>query len=90
MLALEPFYALQGPPGSGKTTAASHALALYLSANRGPGCSSSSRSNFALDNLAARLIQSVPHGLLVLREVAEGQGDHASITPDIQPHPPTS
>ena len=85
MLALEPFYALQGPPGSGKTTAASHALALYLSANRGARVLVSSQSNFALDNLAARLIQSVPHGLLVLREVAEGR-ETTSVSADIQPY----
>lgn len=85
MLALEPFYALQGPPGSGKTTAASHALAFFLAANRGARVLVSAQSNFALDNLARRLIKTLPPGTLVLREVAEGRAD-MSVSADIQPY----
>jgi AAA domain len=84
MLALEPFYALQGPPGSGKTTAASHALAMFLAANRGARVLVSAQSNFALDNLAGRLIKTLPPGTLVLREVPEGRPDN-SVSDDIQP-----
>jgi hypothetical protein len=75
MLALEPFYALQGPPGSGKTTAASHALAMFLAVNRGARVLVSAQSNFALDHLAARLVKTLPPGTVVLREVPEGRPD---------------
>jgi AAA domain len=69
MLSRFPLYALQGPPGSGKTTAVANALKLYLAVERGAKVLVSAQSNYALDNLAERLIKALPDGLIVLREV---------------------
>ncbi|OLT32586.1 hypothetical protein BJF79_08490 [Actinomadura sp. CNU-125] len=60
MLALHPFYALQGPPGTGKTTVAAHALRRFLVEEPGARVLVSAQSNYALDNIAARLIKEMP------------------------------
>lgn len=70
MLSYHPFYALQGPPGSGKTTVAARALRKYLELEAGSRVLVSAQSNFALDNLAARLIEELPEDTLTLRVTA--------------------
>ena len=74
ILATEPFYALQGPPGSGKTTAVARALQRYLDQMKGARVLVSAQSNFALDNIAEALMERMP-GELMLREVSEADGD---------------
>lgn len=56
MLSSEPFYALHGPPGTGKTTVASVAVAAHLRADRSQRVLVSSQSHYALDNLAVRIL----------------------------------
>ncbi|MFG1645711.1 AAA domain-containing protein [Amycolatopsis sp. NPDC049252] len=56
MLVNQPFFALQGPPGTGKTTIAAHAIAAYLAKEPGRVLISA-QSNFALDNLAQRVLE---------------------------------
>ena len=55
MLVSQAFYALHGPPGTGKTTVAAHAVEAYLHAERGARILVSAQSNYALDNLALRI-----------------------------------
>jgi hypothetical protein len=72
MLQMYPIYVLQGPPGSGKTTAAAHALRVFLDQEKGARVLVSAQSNFALDNLAAQLIKELPEDkFIVLRETPE-------------------
>ena len=67
MLVSQAFYALHGPPGTGKTTVASHAVEAYLRAERGARILVSAQSNYSLDNLALRIRkQLVERGLEVL------------------------
>ena len=56
MLTFEPFFAVQGPPGTGKTTVAAEAVANYLRANPASRVLVSAQSNYALDNLATRIL----------------------------------
>lgn len=79
MLALQPFYALQGPPGTGKTTVAAHAVRRYLKAEPGARVLVSAQSNYALDNLAARLIKELPEETLILRETPAGAKDEDTV-----------
>jgi AAA domain len=85
MLSRFPLYALQGPPGSGKTTAVANALKLYLAVERGAKVLVSAQSNYALDNLAERLIKALPDGLVVLREVTERAADD-KVSPAVKPY----
>ena len=55
MLVSQAFYGLHGPPGTGKTTVAAHAVEAYLRAERGARILVSAQSNYALDNLALRI-----------------------------------
>ena len=55
MLVSQALYALHGPPGTGKTTVAAHAVEAYLRAERGARILVSAQSNYALDNLALRI-----------------------------------
>jgi AAA domain len=71
MLSYQPFYALQGPPGSGKTTVAAHAVSAFLGVDQGARVLVSAQSNFALDNLATRLIAELPKDVLKLRIQSE-------------------
>jgi serine/threonine protein kinase len=73
MLSFQPFYALQGPPGSGKTNAVTLALWHYLEVEAGSRVLVSAQSNFALDHLAERLIKKLPKSTLILREAPEGK-----------------
>lgn len=56
MLTYEPFFALQGPPGTGKTTVTAEAIAAYLKHHRYARVLVSAQSNYALDNLASRVL----------------------------------
>lgn len=78
MLALHPFYALQGPPGTGKTTVAAHALRRFLKEEPGARVLVSAQSNYALDNIAARLIKEMPD-TLILRETSGVQDDEDKV-----------
>ena len=73
ILATEPFFALQGPPGSGKTTTVALALSLYLKEFPGARVLVSAQSNFALDNIAQALLKRLP-GQLILRETSDHSG----------------
>lgn len=55
MLVSQVFYALHGPPGTGKTTVAAHAVEAYLRSERSARILVSAQSNYALDNLALRI-----------------------------------
>lgn len=57
MLTSEPFYALHGPPGTGKTTVASVAVAANLRADPSQRILISSQSHYALDNLARGVLK---------------------------------
>lgn len=59
MLVSQPFYALHGPPGTGKTTVAAHAVKQYLCAEPSARILVSAQSNFALDNLAVRILKQL-------------------------------
>lgn len=78
MLSRLPFYALQGPPGSGKTTAVANALKLFLANERGAKVLVSAQSNYALDNLAERLIKLLPENYIILREMSQRGEDTVS------------
>jgi hypothetical protein len=78
MLSRLPFYALQGPPGSGKTTAVANALKLFLANERGAKVLVSAQSNYALDNLAERLIKLLPESFIILREMSQRGEDKVS------------
>jgi serine/threonine protein kinase len=71
MLSYHPIYALQGPPGSGKTTVAAHAVRAFLDLEQSSRVLVSAQSNYALDNLAARLIAELPRDVLKLRIQSE-------------------
>lgn len=56
MLGTEPFFAVQGPPGTGKTTVVARAVTAYLDRRRAARVLVSAQSNYALDNLAERIM----------------------------------
>ncbi|SDT20765.1 AAA domain-containing protein [Jiangella sp. DSM 45060] len=84
MLSQLPFYALQGPPGSGKTTAVANALKLFLANERGAKVLVSAQSNYALDNLAERLVKLLPETNIILRETSRRGED--SVSDAVQPY----
>ncbi|WP_329021536.1 AAA domain-containing protein [Streptomyces sp. NBC_00690] len=90
MLALHPFYALQGPPGSGKTTVAARALQRYLRNERGARVLVSAQSNFALDHLGMRLTKQLrkeiaDDRILILRELPDSKGPE-DLPKSLRPH----
>ncbi|WP_433618143.1 AAA domain-containing protein [Dactylosporangium sp. CA-139114] len=85
MLSYEPFYALQGPPGSGKTNTIAQALLRFVKAEGGARVLVSAQSNHALDNLAEKLVATLPTDVLVLREAAEGK-EKDTVGKSIQPY----
>ena len=59
ILVCEPFSAVQGPPGTGKTRVAAAAIAAYLERDPTARILVSAQSNFALDNLAVRVLKEL-------------------------------
>ncbi|MEV0899975.1 AAA domain-containing protein [Actinoplanes sp. NPDC049802] len=59
ILVCEPFSAVQGPPGTGKTRVAAAAIAAYLQRDPTARILVSAQSNFALDNLAMRVLREL-------------------------------
>jgi hypothetical protein len=57
ILSTAPFYALHGPPGTGKTTVVAHAVEAFVSAEPGARILVSAQANDSLDNLAARILK---------------------------------
>ena len=55
ILVAESLYALHGPPGTGKTTVAAHAVHEFLKDDRGGRILVTAQSHHALDNLAIRI-----------------------------------
>lgn len=94
ILTHRPFYALHGPPGSGKTTVTAHAVAANLRVDPSQRILVSSQSHHALDNLALRIsaqIRGQRINPLVLRvaspaAIASGRVDEQMIeqTPERQ------
>src|SRR5262249_35160794 len=84
MLSSEPFYGLHGPPGTGKTTVASVAVAAHLRADPSQRILISSQSHYALDNLALRVLErcraDVPNVV-----AARGASTHAIAEEKVHP-----
>lgn len=81
MLKLHPFYALQGPPGSGKSTVVARALRNFLGSEYGARVLVSAQSNDALDQLADKIIEELKpkiddRSILVLRELSKAKERH--------------
>lgn len=79
MLRSSPFFALHGPPGTGKTTVASAALVATLRAEPGLRALITSQSHYALDNLGERVLKECrkqgvsPVAIRVASKEAEAQ-----------------
>ncbi|MFE7646612.1 AAA domain-containing protein [Streptomyces phaeoluteigriseus] len=78
MLGTHPFYALQGPPGSGKSTLTAAAITKNLEAEKGARILVSSQSNHTLDGLARKLIDGQGPNSLILRETSLGDDGKVS------------
>ena len=78
MLSRYPLYALQGPPGSGKTHAVTNAVKSYMDDEPGARVLVSAQSNYALDHLGERLIKALPDDLIVLREINDSPERNAA------------
>jgi hypothetical protein len=59
MLCHQLIYALQGPPGTGKTEVSSQAVYAYLRSDPKARVLVSAQSHYALDNLAARMLEKL-------------------------------
>ncbi|WP_232795165.1 AAA domain-containing protein [Kitasatospora sp. NRRL B-11411] len=75
MLGTHPFFALQGPPGSGKSTLTAAAVRRNLEVEQGARILVTSQSNHTLDGLARKLIQHQSPRTLILRETAAEKED---------------
>ncbi|MBL9106380.1 MAG: AAA-like domain-containing protein [Myxococcales bacterium] len=84
MLSCEPFYALHGPPGSGKTTVASTAVAAYLRLDPGQRVLVSSQSHNALDNLGVRMLAQCGGDVMAVRVASQGALADEKIHPRMQ------
>jgi hypothetical protein len=98
ILVCEPFMALQGPPGTGKTTVTAAAIAAYLRRSPTARLLVSAQSNFALDNLADRVLAEIgaidergqpvdqadsSSGLMPLRVTARGRSADTRVSPSL-------
>lgn len=59
ILSCQPISAVQGPPGTGKTTVVARAIAASMRAQDSERILVSAQSNFALDNLAVRVLREI-------------------------------
>lgn len=59
ILSCHPISAVQGPPGTGKTTVVARAVRAYLERQESDRVLVSAQSNFALDNLAIRILKEI-------------------------------
>jgi len=75
MLGTHPFFALQGPPGSGKSTLTAAAVRRNLAVEQGARILVTSQSNHTLDGLARKLIQQQSPRTLILRETPAEKED---------------
>jgi hypothetical protein len=57
MVTYQPLFAVQGPPGTGKTEVTARAVKQFLDGQKGARILISAQSNYALDNLAERVLQ---------------------------------
>jgi hypothetical protein len=71
LLRCYPFYALHGPPGTGKTTVVTAAIEALLARNRTARILVSAQSNYALDNLGERIAKKLRDGHQMLRIVSD-------------------
>jgi serine/threonine protein kinase len=78
LLCCHPFYALHGPPGTGKTTVVSEAVAALLRREPTARVLVSAQSNFALDNLGERIGSLVREPGRILRVTSEAGEDKVS------------
>ncbi|MGW9397548.1 AAA domain-containing protein [Streptomyces sp. NPDC055642] len=90
MLKLHPFYALQGPPGSGKSTVVARALRNFLDREYGARVLVSAQSNDALDQLADKILEELKpkiddRSILVLRELSKARDRH-DLPPALRRH----
>ncbi|MGV9227156.1 AAA domain-containing protein [Streptomyces albogriseolus] len=90
MLKLHPFYALQGPPGSGKSTVVARALRNFLRSEYGARVLVSAQSNDALDQLADKILEELKpkiddRSILVLRELSKAKDRH-DLPPALRRH----
>jgi len=84
MLSCEPFYALHGPPGSGKTTVASTAVAAYLRLDPGQRVLVSAQSHNALDNLGVRMLAQCGPDVMAVRVASQAALADEKIHPRMQ------
>lgn len=75
MLGTHPLFALQGPPGSGKSTLTAAAVRRNLAVEQGARILVTSQSNHTLDGLARKLIQQQGPRTLILRETPTDRED---------------
>jgi hypothetical protein len=78
LLCCEPFYALHGPPGTGKTTVIAQAIAELLKREPTKRILVSAQSNYALDNLGERIVELLQEPGRVLRVTSEAGKDKVS------------
>jgi hypothetical protein len=78
LLTCQPFYALHGPPGTGKTTVVSRAIAALLEREPTARVLVSAQSNFALDNLGERIAALLKDSGKILRVTSPASDDKVS------------
>ncbi|MEV4096353.1 AAA domain-containing protein [Streptosporangium saharense] len=85
LLRNQPLYALQGPPGSGKTTTLTKAIHACLQREPTTRILVAAQSNYALDNLAKKLVQLLNKEAYICLRVTTG-GTSDRVDPAIRPY----